>query len=158
MPKLFLKCLAVLSLMLISLGAVAVIDVHEFSSEEIRERYDSLTEELRCPKCQNQSLAGSDSPVSEDLRREILILLEDGRSDQEIRDYMRDRYGDFILYNPPVEGKTLLVWVIPAVLFFIGLLVIFFVVRSATRNAATNVPDDLKSADDEFINDQTGNH
>ncbi len=158
MPKLLFKYLMGLSLLLVSLGTVAVIDVHEFSSEEIRERYESLTEELRCPKCQNQSLAGSDSSVSEDLRREILLLLEDGRTDQEIRDYMRDRYGDFILYNPPVEGKTLLVWVIPAVLFFIGLLVIFFVVRSATRNAATNVPDDLESADDEFINDQAGNH
>jgi cytochrome c-type biogenesis protein CcmH len=158
MPRLLFKCLAVLWLILVSTCALAVIDVHEFSSEEIRERYESLTEELRCPKCQNQSLAGSDSPVSEDLRREILLLLEDGRSDQEIRDYMRDRYGDFILYNPPAEGKTLLVWVIPAVLFFIGLLVIFFVVRSATRNAAINVPDDLESADDEFINEQAGNH
>ena len=158
MPRLLFKCLAVLWLILVSTCALAVIDVHEFSSEEIRERYESLTEELRCPKCQNQSLAGSDSPVSEDLRREILLLLEDGRSDQDIRDYMRDRYGDFILYNPPAEGKTLLVWVIPAVLFFIGLLVIFFVVRSATRNAAINVPDDLESADDEFINEQAGNH
>lgn len=156
MPKWLFKSLLLSVLALLSLNALGVIDVHEFSSEEIRERYESLTQELRCPKCQNQSLAGSDSAVSEDLRREILLLLEDGRSDQEIRDYMRDRYGDFILYDPPVEGKTLLVWVIPLVMFIIGLLVIFLVVKSATRNAANNVGDDPDVEGDEFMNEESG--
>ncbi len=156
MPRWLCNGLSVLALLLISLNTLAVIDVHEFSSEEIRERYEALIEELRCPKCQNQNLAGSDSPVSEDLRREILILLEDGRTDQEIRDYMRDRYGDFILYDPPVEGKTLLVWVIPMVMFLVGLLVIFLVVKSATRNAATNVEVDPDVEEDEFMNDEGG--
>lgn len=144
-------------LLLVSLNSLAVIDIHEFSSEEIRERYELLIEELRCPKCQNQNLAGSDSIVAQDLRREVLILLEDGYSDQEIRNYMRDRYGDFILYNPPVEGKTLLVWVIPLVMFLLGLLVIFLVVRSATRNASRNVSDDFEPGNDGFIGEEGEN-
>jgi len=147
----FMKAISATLLLLSSLNSLAVIDAHEFSSEEIRERYEALIEELRCPKCQNQNLAGSDSAVAEDLRREVFILLEDGHSDQEIRTYMRDRYGDFILYDPPVEGKTLLVWVIPLAMFLLGLLVIFFVVRAATRNAAKNIADDFESEDDEFF-------
>lgn len=152
-----LKTISAALLLLFSLNSLAVIDIHEFSSEEIRERYEVLIEELRCPKCQNQNLAGSDSEVAEDLRREVLILLEDGYSDQEIRTYMRDRYGDFILYDPPVEGKTLLVWVIPLVMFLLGLLVVFFVVRSATRNAAKNIPDEFEPEGDEFTSEEEEN-
>lgn len=151
------KSMSAALLLLVSLNSLAVIDIHEFSSEEIRERYEVLIEELRCPKCQNQNLAGSDSVVAEDLRREVLILLEDGYSDEEIRSYMRDRYGDFILYDPPVEGKTLLVWVIPLVMFVLGLLVVFFVVRSAMRNAARNVPDDFEPGKDEFAGEEDEN-
>ncbi|MEQ8955868.1 MAG: cytochrome c-type biogenesis protein, partial [Gammaproteobacteria bacterium] len=108
-------------------------------------------------KCQNQNLAGSDSVVAEDLRREVLVLLEDGYTDQQIRTYMRDRYGDFILYDPPVEGKTLLVWVIPLALFVLGLVVIFFVVRSATRNAAKNISDEFEPESDEFVGEEDEN-
>ncbi|MFX4228816.1 MAG: cytochrome c-type biogenesis protein [Porticoccaceae bacterium] len=151
------KSISAALLLLISLNSLAVIDIHEFSSEEIRERYEVLIEELRCPKCQNQNLAGSDSVVAEDLRREVLVLLEDGYTDQQIRTYMRDRYGDFILYDPPVEGKTLLVWVIPLALFVLGLVVIFFVVRSATRNAAKNISDEFEPESDEFVGEEDEN-
>lgn len=141
------KHLAVFVLMfigLVSLNAYPVVELNEFSSETIRIRYNALIEELRCPKCQNQNLAGSDSTVSEDLRREVLIMLEDGYSDTEIRTFMRERYGDFILYNPPMEGKTLLVWVLPAVFLIFAVAVITVVVRSATKNAALYPEGDLE--------------
>jgi len=116
--------------------ALAVVELNEFSSEEIKTRYLALIEELRCPKCQNQNLAGSDSEVAVDLRREVFFMLEDGYSDQDIRDFMHERYGDFILYNPPMSGKTLLVWVLPVLFFLCGVFAAFFIVRNATRNAS----------------------
>ena len=127
----------------------AVVELNEFSSEQIRARYESLIEELRCPKCQNQNLAGSDSAVSTDLRREVLIMLEDGRTDQEIRAFMRERYGDFILYNPPMEGKTLLVWVLPAVFLLLAALVVFFVVRNAMRSARLEADNPIEGEEEQ---------
>lgn len=146
MVKRYVQILWMLGLLLVSSGSLAVVELHEFSSEQIRDRYDGLIEELRCPKCQNQNLAGSDSEVSADLRREVLIMLENGNSDDEIRRFMRDRYGDFILYSPPVEGKTLLVWVLPAIFLLLAIAVAVVVVRNATRHA--------ESDSDEYLGDQ----
>lgn len=141
----YFTCFAAIAFMLlIGSKSFAVVEINEFSSEEIRLRYDSLIEELRCPKCQNQNLAGSDSAVAVDLRREVLIMLDEGYSDDEIRRFMRDRYGDFILYSPPVEGKTLLVWVLPVVFLLVGLLVAFFVVRNAIRNSQQQTDDETQ--------------
>lgn len=128
-----------------STSAHAVVELNEFSSEQIKARYLALNEELRCPKCQNQNLAGSDSEVANDLRREILFLLEDGYSDQQIRDFMQERYGDFILYNPPLAGKTLLVWVLPVLFFLCGMVVAIFIIRNAIRNAALSADTDIDS-------------
>ncbi len=77
-------------------------------------RYQKFIEELRCPKCQNQNLAGSNSPISEDLRREIYRLIDDGKSDTEIVQFMLDRYGDFILYRPRLTSETAILWAAPA--------------------------------------------
>lgn len=131
------------TLLLAAAHSFAVVEFHEFSSKQIQSRYESLIEELRCPKCQNQNLAGSDSAVAVDLRREVLIMLDDGYTDTEIRSFMRERYGDFILYNPPFEGKTLLVWVLPAVFLLFAALIAFFIIRNATRNAGLGLGDDV---------------
>ena len=129
-----------------SSDSLAAIEINEFSSDSIRTRYEDLTGELRCPKCQNQNLAGSDSAVSVDLRREVLTMLESGSTDAEIKSFMRDRYGDFILYQPPVEGKTLLVWVLPVFFLLFAAAVAFFVIRNATRNARLEPGDDYIAA------------
>ncbi len=130
-------------MLMVSSSSLAVIELNQFSSEEIRIRYQALIGELRCPKCQNQNLAESDSTVSVDLRRQVLLMLEEGHSDDDIRRFMRERYGDFILYKPPVEGKTLLVWILPALLFLLGLLAVVLIVRAASgrcANGATAIP------------------
>lgn len=113
----------------------AAIDIYDFSSPELRERFQNLTEELRCPKCQNQSLAGSDSPVSADLRREVYRMLEDGYSDGEIKQYLVERYGDYILYRPPVGGETLWVWVLPLLLVLVALSVVAGILWRAQKRA-----------------------
>ena len=104
--------------------ALAAIDVYDFSSEELRERYQDLIQELRCPKCQNQNLAGSDSMIAEDLRREIYEQIQAGKSDREITDYMLDRYGDYILYRPRLTPATLVLYAAPALFFVTGVAVL----------------------------------
>lgn len=89
------------------------IDPMQFSKPELRQRYQALTEELRCPKCQNQDLADSNAPIASDLRHEIHKLLEKGYTDQQIRDYLVDRYGEFILYKPRFNSDTALLWLLP---------------------------------------------
>ena len=87
-----------------SLTAMAAIDAYSFPDEDMRKRYNSLIDELRCPQCLNTNLAGSDSMISKDLRREVHRLVLEGKSDDEVRDFMQQRYGDFILYNPQVKA------------------------------------------------------
>lgn len=94
----------------------AAIESYDFQNEEQRERYQQLSEELRCPKCQNQNLADSDSQIAADLRRELHQQLLDGKSDEAIVDFMRERYGDFVLYKPRVQRNTLLLWLGPVAL------------------------------------------
>lgn len=96
------------------------IDPMHFSTPELRARYQTLTEELRCPKCQDQDLADSDAPIAHDLRHEIHKLLEKGYTNQQIRDYMVDRYGEFILYKPRFNLDTALLWLLPALGLLVG--------------------------------------
>lgn len=93
--------------------AQAAIDPYGFRDDGERERFQALTRELRCPKCQNQDLADSNAPIAGDLRREIQRLMAAGQSDAQIVAYLEQRYGEFIRYRPPFEGRTLLLWLLP---------------------------------------------
>lgn len=122
--------------LLLALGGVAqaAIDTYEFASEAERDRYRQLTEELRCPKCQNQNIADSNAPIAVDLRAEIYRKLEAGESNAQIIDYLVARYGDFVLYKPPVSGRTLLLWYGPAALLVGGFIVLAVIVRRRRKN------------------------
>lgn len=122
---------------LLAPSAWAVIDGYEFESEVQRQRYLSFIEEMRCPKCQNQNLAGSDSPIAQDLRRELHRMLLDGRSDKEITDFMVARYGDYVLYKPQFKSNTYLLWGLPVALFLVAWLVVGLIVRKRRAAAAT---------------------
>lgn len=114
----------------------------QFQSELEERRFRSLVAELRCVMCQNQSLADSDAQIAVDLRREVLSLLREGRSDTEIRDYLVQRYGEFVLYRPRVSAATLLLWFGPALLLIGGALFVVSVVRRrAPRHDASADPD-----------------
>ena len=114
-------CLLILSF---SPLTFAVAEIVEFSDESLRPRYQQLVEELRCPKCQNQNLADSNSPISQDLRREIQRLLEQQMTDQQIKDYLKTRYSEFILYRPEVNKNTWLLWGSPIAVVLVGLLIV----------------------------------
>lgn len=107
----------------------ASIEVREFTNNTERHRYESFIEDMRCPKCQNQNLAGSDSPIAKDLRNELYLQIQEGRSDKEIVDFMVERYGDFILYKPRLTPATLLLWGLPLVLLVVGAGVLVMIVR-----------------------------
>lgn len=102
-----------LLLLLWSTLGQAAIDPYGFRDESERARFQALTRELRCPKCQNQDLADSNAPIAGDLRREIQRLMAAGQSDAEIIAHLEQRYGEFIRYRPPFEGRTLLLWLLP---------------------------------------------
>jgi len=105
----------------------------QFSDESLRTRYQVLITELRCPKCQNQNLADSDSPISGDLREEVQRMLEQQMTDSEIKDYLTSRYSEFILYRPDVNKTTYLLWGSPVVILLIGLIA---ALRLSRRNTA----------------------
>ncbi len=104
-----------------------------FMNPEQEARYNQLTLELRCLVCQNQNLADSDAPLAQDLRREIFDMMQAGRSNDEIKTFLVDRYGDFVLYKPPIQGNTMALWLMPAVLLMLGGVVVILTVRKRTR-------------------------
>ena len=120
--------LAVLTLALM-VPAFAGSEPLVFTDAGQEARYQKLTLELRCLVCQNQNLADSDAPLAQDLRQEIYNMMQAGRTDDEIKQFLIDRYGDFVLYMPPVKSNTLVLWLMPAVLLFGGALVVLLVVR-----------------------------
>ncbi|WP_458576133.1 cytochrome c-type biogenesis protein [Aliamphritea spongicola] len=101
-------------LVLISQSGYAAIDTYEFKDDLTRERFQALSAELRCPKCQNQNIADSNSPIAKDLRDELYRMLDSGASDTAIVDFMVTRYGEFVLYRPRVSSQTYLLWYAPA--------------------------------------------
>ncbi len=128
---------AILLLVSLSFSAYAAIETHSFATAVERKRYQSFIEEMRCPKCQNQNLAGSDSPISADLRREIYQMIEAEKSDQEIVNYMVARYGDFILYRPRVTPATYVLWIAPIVLLIGGIVILLVMLRKRRQLALT---------------------
>ena len=112
----------------------------QFQSTAEEARFHALVTELRCVMCQNQSLADSNAQIAHDLRREVLELMRQGRSDAEIKEFLVARYGEFVLYRPRIEGRTWLLWLGPAVLLLAGGVVVARIVRR--RGGASVAPVD----------------
>jgi cytochrome c-type biogenesis protein CcmH len=118
-------------LWLASASAAYAIDQEiAFSDPAMNDRYLSLIREIRCPKCLNESIADSDAPVAADLRREVRRLMGEGKSDDQIKDFLSARYGDFVLYRPRVTQATWALWAGPFVFLLIGGIVFWRVVQS----------------------------
>ena len=134
-------------------SAHAAIDTFEFASEAERQRYRNLIEELRCPKCQNQNIADSDAPIAMDLRGEIYRMLEEGKSNEEIIDFLVSRYGDFVLYKPPLKTTTALLWFGPALLILGATVVVVRMVRRRPVAAAPALDEQQNQAVDRLLSD-----
>jgi cytochrome c-type biogenesis protein CcmH len=119
--------------LLVAPVAFAAIDVYELGDPAKEQRFRSLIEELRCPKCQNQNIADSNAPLSADLRQKVYEMVRDGHSDEEIVGYLVARYGDFITYRPPLKPATWLLWFGPFAIIGMVLLGLGVWVRRRAR-------------------------
>lgn len=128
-----IKILMGLLLLIHSLLLSAAIDVYQFDDPEKEQRFQKLAFELRCPKCQNQNIADSNAEIAKDLRTKIQQMLVADKSDTEIVDYMVERYGDFVLYEPRVKPQTYLLWFGPGLFLVLGLIVVALIIRSRNK-------------------------
>ena len=119
-----------LSLMIFwSAQSLAVIETYEFSTPDLELRYQALSQELRCPKCQNQNIADSNAPISRDLRAIVHEQLEAGATNEEIIDFLVDRYGEFVRYRPGMDSNTLWLWSAPLILLVMAVAVVLTQIR-----------------------------
>ena len=148
MPSILLRPLLVLLLAVAALGASAKDAPPAAADPALEARLWAIAIELRCLVCQNQTIADSNADLAVDLRNQVREMLRQGRSEREIIDYMTTRYGDFVLYRPPVRGATLLLWFGPVVFMVGGLVVLWLVLRRRSRMAAEQFePDEPDLAD-----------
>jgi len=147
------KLLTVLTVILIlgsgPLQATATLESFKFADDAAEQHFKDLISELRCLVCQNQSLADSDAELAHDLRAEVYEMVQDGKSDQEIIDFLVARYGDFVLYNPPLKPSTYLLWFGPFALMLLAGVLLLRAVRRQKRAASVEISaDDRKRLDD----------
>lgn len=131
----------VLALCLLSQVAFAEIEIYDFRDPLLEQRYQTLTEQLRCLVCQNQNIADSHAELAQDLRRKVYELLNKGDNDEQIVQYMTDRYGDFVLYRPPLKVKTLLLWLGPLLALALGAFGFWRVMKSAKQQTQEQLPE-----------------
>ena len=129
MCAILIRAYICIGLLVVSFSSFAAIEVHEFDNEVDRKRYQTFIDEMRCPKCQNQNLAGTNSPIAMDLRRELDLMIKEGKSDKEIVDFMVARYGEFILYKPRLSSATIMLWGAPLFLLVFGIVLLLLIVR-----------------------------
>ena len=120
-------------LLAFAIQAFAIDTEAAFSDPALQQRYESLNRELRCLVCQNQTIADSNAPLAQDLRREVRAMIADGKTDDEIRTFMIDRYGDFVLYRPRMTAQNFLLWAAPVLLLLAGAAAVVVVVRRRSQ-------------------------
>jgi len=139
-----MKILTLITLLLWAGLGSAGVEYREFKNPEQQEAYESLTSELRCLVCQNQTIADSNADLAADLRRQVYEMLEKGQSKDEIVKFMTERYGDFVLYKPPFKVKTLLLWLGPVLFFLIGALFVIVLIRRKQTSPKPSLSDEQR--------------
>ncbi len=147
----FRTILATVALFIATAVFAQAIEPLPFKNHAEEIRYQQLTAKLRCPMCQNETLADSNAPIARDLRHQIFDMMQAGKTDEEIKTFLVDRYSNFVLYDPPLERDTILLWFGPAVILVIGAIVVVVQVRRRSRAAAGTTPtasNDIETGDD----------
>ncbi len=136
-----LRAIVISALLAVATGTEALVfEQREFDDAEQLARYKTLIYELRCLVCQNQNLADSNAELAGDLRREVHRMILEGKSNQDVTDFMVSRYGDFVLYRPPLKAKTVLLWSGPFVLGLGALVLLLMHLRRRAAERATPTP------------------
>lgn len=145
----FQKLFAMLVVLALLLPTIAsAIDALPFKDRAEEQRFQNLARQLRCLVCQNESLADSSADLAKDLREEVFEQMRQGKSDDEIKHYLTARYSDFVLYNPPLKGSTMLLWFAPLLILLIGAGIVFRIVRR--RGAAPRNPPHAASSEEDW--------
>ena len=137
-----MKQFLALVLLSFSLNCFAAVEYKKFDNPQQEEAYQVLIEELRCLVCQNQTIADSNAELAKDLRRQVYEMLQQGKSKDEIATFMTDRYGDFVLYNPPFKVKTGVLWIGPIIFLLIGLVMLIVISRRKKVFVNTKLSDE----------------
>jgi cytochrome c-type biogenesis protein CcmH len=138
MKAVFIALLMLAAAMTTSQSARA-IDALPFKDRAEEVRFQNLARQLRCLVCQNQDLADSDADLARDLRKQVFEMMQNGKSDAQIKDYLVARYNDYVLYDPPLRPGTILLWFLPAVLVLIGIAVLTRILRKRSRQTVVDV-------------------
>ena len=146
------KIMIFLTALLLSCTGFAAIDALNFQSARQEEDYHTLTQELRCPQCQNNNIADSNAQIAVDMRAKVFELLQEGKTKRDVVNYMVERYGHFVTYNPPLTPATLLLWILPCAFVVSGA---WFVMRrkkarptdKANQQSAVNNPENLDDSE-----------
>jgi cytochrome c-type biogenesis protein CcmH len=128
------RLLTVFTLLLLAANAAA-IDTNQLPTPALQARYETLTHQFRCLVCQDEDIATSNADLAVELRDQVRDMLVAGKTNQQIIDYMVDRYGQFVLYKPPLQADTLALWIGPFVLLLIALIVVFWIVKRRSAMA-----------------------
>ena len=131
----FLRACLLACLLAVGGQALAIDTEAAFDDPVLQHRYEAINRELRCLVCQNQTIADSNATLAQDLRREVREMIAAGKTDDEIRDFMIERYGDFVLYRPRMTAQNFLLWAAPALLLLGGAVAVVRVVRKRTQEA-----------------------
>ena len=134
-----------LTALLFSSVAFSAIDALNFSSPQQESDYHQLTQSLRCPQCQNNNIADSNATIAVDMRGKVFELLQEGKSKNDVVDYMVARYGNFVTYDPPMTTSTLVLWIAPLLLVLLG--VVFLLRRKPKAQSAVKSQDVLTDED-----------
>lgn len=134
-----------LTALLFSSVAFSAIDALNFSSPQQESDYHQLTQSLRCPQCQNNNIADSNATIAVDMRGKVFELLQEGKSKNDVVDYMVARYGNFVTYDPPITASTLVLWIAPLLLVLLG--VVFLLRRKPKTQSAVKSQDVLTDED-----------
>lgn len=138
---------AVLAALLIAQPVLAKEAAPLAEDPAVEKRLTNIAEELRCLVCQNESLAGSQADLAKDLREEVRGLIKTGKSDEEVKDFLVSRYGDFVLYRPQVKPTTYVLWAGPFVLLLIGIVVLVSFLRKRSKQVEQIEDEPLSEAD-----------
>ena len=146
----FLRVLLVAMLVVAGAAHAQAIEPMPFTNHAQELRFQQLTRQLRCPMCQNETLADSNAPIARDLRNQIFKLMQEGRSDAQIKQYLVARYSNYILYNPPLKPGTVLLWFGPLLILLAGAGVVLVAIRKRKRDGleATTVGDNADNGED----------
>ncbi len=154
-PSVSRTILASILLFFFILSAQATIAVFKFDDPDKEARFKQFSEELRCLVCQNQSLADSNAELAMDLRNELYKMIQNDATDDEIVSFMVDRYGDFVLYKPPVKPTTWILWFGPFILTAIGLIILLRMIRNTGKQSNAKLSaEEQKRLDDLLKNEK----